>query len=109
VKTLGDIVRARRYELVIAVEDTDALAFDETGGQARAFFGSVARPLASEVDVGIAIAVQAPWVEGNGALAEALALVERAVTAPRMPVPGSDEHAREMIEAVLDGRIERGT
>lgn len=107
-RTLGDIVRARGFELIVVVEDTDALAFDETGRLARDFFSSVARPLSSEVDVGVAIAVQGPWLEGDSALAEASALVERAVTAPRMPLPGSDLHAREMVEAVLERRIQRG-
>jgi len=107
-KTLGDIVRARGYELVVVVEDTDALAFDETGAQARAFFRAVVRPLTSEVDVGVAIAVQSPWLDGERRLQEAMAVVERAVTAPRMPSPGSDASARGMVEAVLARRVERG-
>lgn len=107
VKTLGDILRANGHELLILVEDTDAWALDDDIGQerARAFFGGVARPLASDVDVAVAIAAQAHWFEDTP-LPELAQLAERAVTIADMPRPQSEHQARALIEAVLDRRIQ---
>jgi AAA ATPase domain len=105
-KTLGDIVRARDHELVVFVEDTDALAYGEQDLAAQ-FFGSVVRPLSADTDVGVAIAVQSRWVEGDAALGEAAAALERAVTAAWMPVATSDTHGRQMVEIVLERRVLR--
>lgn len=104
-RTLGDIVRERGYELVVIVEDTDALAYGDHGLAAK-FFTSVVRPLASEADIGVAIAVQTPWVEGESALGEATAALERAVASVPMPAVTSEAEARRVIRIVLDRRIE---
>ena len=106
-KTLGDIVRARGYELVVVVEDTDALAYGD-GDLAARFFTSIVRPLASDADVGVAIAIQTRWIEGEESLDAAQAAIERAVASTIMPVASSDDDARRMIEIVLDRRIARG-
>ena len=104
-KTLGDVVRAHGLELLIAVEDTDAWASSAEGeGTARTFFSDVIRPLAADVDVGVAIAVQSRWE----ALDEVVALRERAVSVATMPDPTSEDHARQMIEGILERRIRYG-
>jgi len=104
-RTLGDICRARGFELVVCIEDTDGWAQSDRTQDARDFFAAVARPLASEVEVAVGIAVQSTWLEGDEPLDEVAAVRERAVAVAVVPAPESEEQAREMVERILDGRI----
>ena len=104
-RTLGDICRTRGFELVVCVEDTDAWAQSDRAQDARDFFGAVVRPLASEVDVAVAIAVQDTWLDGPDVLDEVIAVCDRAVTVAEVPRPPSEAAARTMVEGVVDRRI----
>jgi len=104
-RSLGDICRARGFELIVCVEDTDGWAQTDRTQDARAFFASVARPLASEVELAVAIAVQNTWLEGDETLDEVAAVRERAVAIASVPAPATEEQAREMVERILDRRI----
>jgi hypothetical protein len=104
-RTLGDICRARGFELLVCVEDTDAWAQSDRVQDARDFFGSVVRPLASEVDVAVAIAVQDSWIDGPDVLDEVTDVCERAVTVASVPRPASETAARTMVERIVDRRI----
>ena len=102
IKTLGDIVRVRGFELLIGIEDTDAWARSRDGdATARTFFANVVRPLASECDVGVVVAVQSHWAR----LDEVRDLRERAVSVGTMPEAATPGHAELMIERILDRRI----
>jgi hypothetical protein len=103
-RTLGDVVRERGYELIVMVEDTDAWASAADGqGLAEHFFRSVVRPLANEVHIGVAVAVQTVW----DALPEFADLRERAVTVAEMPSAASAEAATPFVTGVLSRRIAR--
>jgi hypothetical protein len=104
-RTLGDICRARGFELVVCVEDTDAWAQSDRIQDARDFFAAVARPLAGEVDIAVAIAVQSSWLDGPDVLDEVTAVCERAVTVAAVPQAASEDGARRMIERIIDRRI----
>jgi hypothetical protein len=109
IPTLGTILRARGLELILIVEDTDAWAISaESLDLARSFFRGVARPLATDVDVGVALAVQTPWLSGDRELAEVQLLAEKALTCTPMPQPASEQEAELILERVLDKRIRRG-
>jgi hypothetical protein len=58
----------------------------------------------SDVDVGVAVAVQSKWEDFD----EVVDLRERAVSAAVMPDPTSEEHAGRMVESVLDRRVRYG-
>ena len=105
-KTLGDICRSRGFELIVCIEDTDAWAQSDRAQDAQDFFSSVARPLANDVDIGVAIAVQNAWLEGPEVLDEVIAICERAVTVAAVPRPESEPHARRMVEQIIDRRID---
>lgn len=107
IKTLGDICRARDTELLIAVEDTDGWA-RSSPDDARRFFGSIGRPLVSDVDVAVVVAVQTPWLKEPGlVLPEVEDLRQRAVSVANIETPDSDERAAEVMAAILDRRIRR--
>ena len=105
IKTLGDIARTRGFELLLFIEDTDAWARSPEGdGTARAFFNAILRPLASDVDVGVAVAIQSAWEE----LDELAAILTRAVAVARVPEATGQPHATAMITRVLERRIANG-
>lgn len=104
-QTLGDVVRARGHQLLIFVEDTDAWAMSDLDAEElpRQFFSQVLRPLVSDTDVAVAVAVQTAW-ETFEEFAE---LRERAVVVAEMPAARSQEEAERMMRAVLGRRMER--
>jgi hypothetical protein len=103
-RTLCDFARARGYELIVIVEDTDAWAVSDEGlSLARAFFSTVLRPLVNEVDVAVAVAAHTRWSD----VPELVDVLERAVSAPVMPAAQTPDEGAGMVAKVLARRIER--
>jgi AAA ATPase-like protein len=103
-RSLGDLARAHGHELIVLVEDTDAWSSIPSGPEvAEAFFAGVLRPLASDADVAVGVAVQPRWEE-LPAFAE---LKERAVAAVPMPPVPRPPRATRVVAAVLERRVRR--
>jgi hypothetical protein len=114
---LADLVRAKNSRLVIIVEDTDiwSAGDEDMARRAGAFFAAI-RSLIDCPEVTLLAAVQTHWAETKAlpekskhtaaARLQFHELKERAGRVLHVPTPTSQAHARTLVQAVLERRID---
>jgi hypothetical protein len=114
---LADLARAKDARLVVVMDDTDIWsAGDENMARRAAEFFAAVRSLLDCPEVTLLAAVQSHWASTDalpaGAEQTAAARVqfselrERAGRVLTVPAPASHDHARALVRAVLDRRID---
>jgi hypothetical protein len=114
---LADLARAKNGRLVVIVEDTDIWsAGDENMARRAGGFFAAVRTLLDCPEVTLLAAVQSHWAETQplsnhskhttAARVQFRELKERAGRVLHVPTPTSHEHARVLVRAVLERRID---